>query len=166
MPACSPGLPRPVLAAAGATIADGIAIKRPGAITLPLLGELLDAIVTVEEDEIATAMVMLAERAKLVSEGAGAVALAALLSGRLQPVGGLTVAIVSGGNLDSGLLAAVLRRRETEEGRRVRLFTRVADRPGALAELLALVADAAANLSPSSTSARRYPSTSARRVWS
>ncbi len=132
--------------AGGATIADGIAIKRPGAITLPLLRELLDAIVTVEEDEIATAMVMLAERAKLVSEGAGAVALAALLSGRLEPVDGLTVTIVSGGNLDSGLLAAVLRRRETEEGRRVRLFTRVADRPGALAELLALVADAAANL--------------------
>ena len=133
-------------ASSGATIADGIAIKRPGTLTLPLLRELLDAVVTVEEDEIAGAIVLLAERAKLVSEGAGAVALAALLSGRLAPVGGLTVAIVSGGNLDSGLLAAVLRRRETEEGRRVRLFTRVADRPGALAELLGLVADAGANL--------------------
>ena len=133
-------------ASSGATIADGIAIKRPGTLTEPLLRELLDAVVTVEEDEIAGAIVLLAEQAKLVSEGAGAVALAALLSGRLAPSGGLTVAIVSGGNLDSGLLAAVLRRRETEEGRRVRLFTRVADRPGALAELLAQVADAGANL--------------------
>ncbi len=63
-----------------------------------------------------------------------------------HPPRGLTVAIVSGGNLDSGLLSAILRRRETEQGRRVRVFTRVADRPGALAELLALVADAGANL--------------------
>ena len=102
--------------------------------------------VTVEEDEIASAIVLLAERAKLVAEGAGAVALAALASGRLAPTAGLTVAIVSGGNLDSGLLSAILRRRETEQGRRVRVFTRVADRPGALAELLALVADAGANL--------------------
>ena len=133
-------------ASSGATIADGIAIKRPGTLTQPLLRELLDDLVTVEEDEIAGAMVLLAEQSKLVSEGAGAVALAALLSGRLAPSGGLTVAIVSGGNLDSGLLSAVLRRRETEEGRRVRLFTRVADRPGALAELLARVADAGANL--------------------
>ncbi len=134
------------VASSGATIADGIAIKRPGVLTRPLLEELLDGVVTVEEDEIAGAIVLLAERAKLVSEGAGAVALAAVLGGRLPPISGLTVAIVSGGNLDSGLLSAVLRRRETEEGRRVRLFTRVADRPGALAELLALVAHAGANL--------------------
>ncbi len=133
-------------ASSGATIADGIAIKRPGELTRPLLEELLDGIVTVEEDEIAGAIVLLAERAKLVSEGAGAVALAALLSERLPPRSGLTVAVVSGGNLDSGLLSAVLRRRETEAGRRVRLLTRVADRPGALAELLALVAHAGANL--------------------
>ncbi len=134
------------IASSGATIADGIAIKRPGELTLPLLGELLNSVVTVEEDEIAGAIVLLAEQAKLVSEGAGAAALAAVLSERLAPTSGLTVAIVSGGNLDSGLLSAVLRRRETEEGRRVRLFTRVADRPGALAELLAQVAQAGANL--------------------
>ena len=132
--------------APGATIADGIAIKRPGRLTLPLLRELLAGLQTVSEDEIAAAMVFLAERAKLVSEGAGAVAVAALLSGRLAPVAGATVALVSGGNVDSGLLAGLLRRRETEEGRRVRLFTRVADRPGGLAELLSLVAHARANV--------------------
>jgi threonine dehydratase len=132
--------------APGATIADGIAIKRPGTLTLPLLRELLDAIETVSEEEIAEAMVFLAEQAKLVAEGAGAVAVAALRSGRLAPVPGTTVAIVSGGNVDSGLLAGLLLRHETAEGRRVRLYTRVPDRPGGLAELLELVARARANL--------------------
>jgi len=132
--------------APGATIADGIAIKRPGTLTLALLGELLNGVLTVAEGEIADAMVFLAERARLVSEGAGAVAVAALSGGRLAPVEGTTVAIVSGGNVDGGLLAGLLRRHETEEGRRVRVFTRVADRPGGLAELLTLVAHARANL--------------------
>jgi threonine dehydratase len=129
-----------------ATIADGIAIKRPGVLTLPLVRELLDDVQTVTEDEIADAMVFLADRAKLVAEGAGAVAVALLMGARLKPVRGTTVAIVSGGNVDSGLLAGLLRRRETEEGRRVRLFTRVPDRPGGLAELLGLVAGTRANL--------------------
>ena len=130
----------------GATIADGIALKRPGTLTLPLLRELLGGIETVTEDEIAAAMVFLAERAKLVAEGAGAVAVAAMLSGRIAPARGTTVAVVSGGNVDSGLLAGLLRRRETEEGRRVRIFTRVPDRPGGLAELLNLIAGTRANL--------------------
>ncbi len=132
--------------ALGATIADGIAIKRPGRLTLPLLRELLDELVTVTEDEIAEAIVLLAEDAKLVSEGAGAVAAAALASAKLAPQSGTTVALVSGGNVDSGMLGALLRRHETEEGRRVRIFTRVADRPGALAELLTLVAGVRANV--------------------
>jgi threonine dehydratase len=128
------------------TIADGIAVKRPGKLTLPLLRALLTGITTVSDDEIADAMVFLAERAKLVAEGAGAAAVAALLSGRIPPAAGTTVAIVSGGNVDAGLLAELLRRHETEEGRRVRLFTRVPDRPGGLAEMLNLVAAARANL--------------------
>jgi threonine dehydratase len=132
--------------APGATIADGIAIKHPGTLTLPLLRELLQGLMTVSEDEIADAMVFLAEDAKLVAEGAGAVAVAALMSGRLAPIGGTSVAIVSGGNVDSGLLAGLLLRHETQEGRRVRIFTRVPDRPGGLAELLNLVARARANL--------------------
>jgi len=132
--------------AAGATIADGIAIKQPGRLTLALLRELLHGLETVTEEEIAGAMVFLAETAKLVAEGAGAVAVAALRSGRLPPIAGTTVAIVSGGNVDSGLLAGLLLRHETEKGRRVRIFTRVPDRPGGLAELLALVARARANL--------------------
>jgi threonine dehydratase len=139
-PAAAPG------AAGVATIADGIAVKRPGALTLPLLRELLNGIETVSEEEIAGAMVFLAEDAKLIVEGAGAVAVAALRAGRLAPIAGTSVAIVSGGNVDSGLMAGLLLRRETEEGRRVRIFTRVSDRPGGLAELLELVARARANL--------------------
>jgi len=142
----TPRSPTELVAPATATIADGIALKRPGRVTLPLLEELMDELHTVTEDEIADAMVFLAESAKLVSEGAGAVAVAALMSGRLAPAHGTTVAVVSGGNVDGGLLGAILRRRETAEGRRVRLLTRIPDRPGGLAELLNLIAATRANL--------------------
>jgi threonine dehydratase len=129
------------------TIADGIAIKHPGSVTGPLLDELLDDVVTVGEDDIAETMVLLVERSKLVVEGAGAVSLAALLSG-LVPAApdGATVAVLSGGNVDVGLLAAIARRHETRVGRRLRVYTRVADLPGGLAGLLAAVAAAGANL--------------------
>ena len=128
------------------TIADGIAVKRPGRLTLPLLRELLSGVATVSEDQIADAMVFLAEESKLVAEGAGAVAAAALLVRALPPVEGATVAIVSGGNVDSGLIASLLLRHEAEQGRRVRIHTRVPDRPGGLAELLALIAKLRANV--------------------
>ncbi len=129
------------------TIADGIAIKRPGAITLPLVQASVDAWCTVTDDEVADAIALLLERSKLVVEGGGAVGLAALRSGRVRPAGdGATVVVLSGGNIDAGLLASVLRRHESTQGRRLRLFTRVADRPGGLARLLALVAASGANL--------------------
>jgi threonine dehydratase len=132
--------------APGATIADGIAIKRPGALTMTLLRECMQRALSVAEDEIADAIVFLAEHARLVAEGAGAVTVAALLGGHLEPVAATTVAIVSGGNIDGGLFAGLMRRHETEEGRRMRVFTRVTDRPGGLAELLAVVAHGRANL--------------------
>jgi threonine dehydratase len=129
------------------TIADGIAIKHPGAVTEPLLDALLDDVVTVSEDDIAEAMVLLVERSKLVVEGAGAVSLAALLSGSAKTsAGGSTVAVLSGGNVDVGLLAAIATRHETRMGRRLRVFTRVSDLPGGLAGLLSAVATAGANL--------------------
>ena len=129
------------------TIADGIAVKRPGEVTRPLLDEWLDEVVTVGEDEIAEAMFLCLERAKLVVEGAGAAGVAALLSGSVQPAErGATVAILSGGNVDAGLLAATARRHETEAGRRLVLFTKLRDRPGALVALLQHVADTGANI--------------------
>ena len=129
------------------TIADGIAIKRPGEITLPLLERLLDGVVTVGEEAIAEAMILLLERSKLLVEGAAAASLAALLSEAVRPAAhGTTVAILSGGNVDVGLLASIAAREETRAGRRARLFTRVDDPPGGLAALLATVAEAHANV--------------------
>lgn len=137
------------LAASGVsqTIADGIAIKRPGELTLPLLERLLDDVVTVEEGAIAEAMILLLERSKLLVEGAGAASLAALLSAVVRPAEhGTTVAILSGGNVDIGLLASIAAHEETRAGRRARFYTRVADRPGGLAGLLAAVAETRANV--------------------
>jgi threonine dehydratase len=131
----------------GLTIADGIAVKRPGELTLGLIREWLDDVVVVGEDEVADAMVVLMEKAKLVVEGAGAVGVAALLGGQTTPASsGTTVVVLSGGNVDAGLLASIARRHESEAGRRLVIFTRVPDRPGSLARLLSLVGEAGANL--------------------
>ena len=138
---------RPVAVPSALTIADGIAVKRPGERTLPLLARWLDDLVVVSEDEVAEAMVFLLERAKLVVEGAGAVGVAALLGGRVAGANsGTTAVILSGGNVDAGLLAQVARRHETQAGRRVVVLTRIPDRPGALASLLSVVASTGANL--------------------
>ena len=137
----------PVEVAPGLTIADGIAVKRPGELTLGLVRRWLDDVVVVPEDDVAEAMVVLMEKAKLVVEGAGAVGVAALLGAKTAPaVRGTTVVVLSGGNVDAGLLASIARRHESEAGRRVVVFTRVPDRPGSLARLLALVGEAGANL--------------------
>src|SRR4051812_31490071 len=136
-----------VTVAPGLTIADGIAVKRPGELTLPLIRRWVDEVVTVPEDDVAEAMVLLMEKAKLVVEGAGAVGAAALLGGQVTAsTRGTTVVVLSGGNVDAGLLASVARRHETEAGRRLALLTRVSDRPGELARLLTLVAGAGANI--------------------
>ena len=137
----------PVTVESALTIADGIAVKRPGELTLPLVRRWLDDVVVVPEDDVAEAIVLCMERAKLVVEGAGAVGVAALLGGQTAPArSGTTCVILSGGNIDAGLLALVARRHETEAGRRVVLFTRVPDRPGSLARLLAVVGETGANL--------------------
>lgn len=137
----------PVEVAHALTIADGIAVKRPGGLTLELLREWLDDVVVVSEEETAEAIVLLMERAKLVVEGAGAVGVAALLGGHTPAAAsGTTVAVLSGGNIDAGLLHQVARRHETQAGRRVVVLTRVSDRPGSLARLLTVVGDSGANL--------------------
>ncbi len=129
------------------TIADGIAVKRPGELTLPLVREWADDIVVVDEDDIAEAIVFLLERAKLVVEGAGAVGVAALLAGRVQlSETGAVAVVLSGGNVDAGLLADIVRRHESQVGRRLVLLARITDRPGSLARLLSLVAQERANL--------------------
>jgi threonine dehydratase len=129
------------------TICDGIAVKRPGALTAPLVAELVDDVVTVSDDEAAQTMVHLLERSKQVVEGAGAVGVAALMHGRVTPAAeGVTVALVSGGNVDATLLAEAIRLGETAAGRRMVLALKVPDRPGALATLLGIVARLGANV--------------------
>ena len=132
---------------AGSTICDGIAVKRPGRITAPLLERCVDKVVTVNDDEAAEAMVLLLERSKLVVEGAGAVGVAALMQGKVAPPEqGATCVILSGGNVDASLLAECIRLGETAAGRRLVLSTVLPDRPGALAGLLRVVAEHGANL--------------------
>jgi len=137
----------PIEVEAGSTLADGIAVKRPGVLTLPLLESLVDEIAVVGEDAIADAIVLLLERKKLVVEGAGAVGLAAVLSGATAPaVSGTTAVVLSGGNIDPGVLAEITRRHETSKGRRLRLFTTISDEPGSLATLLTCLGEGGANL--------------------
>jgi threonine dehydratase len=129
------------------TIADGIAVKQPGELTVALMRRWVDEVVVVPEDGVAEAMVLLLERAKLVVEGAGAVGVAALLSGVVRPAErGTTAVVLSGGNVDAGLLASVARRHESQSGRRIVLLTRLPDRPGSLATLLHVVGEQNANL--------------------
>ncbi len=137
----------PVAVDSALTIADGIAVKRPGELTLALIERWVDGLVVVSEDEVAEAMVFLLERTKLVVEGAGAVGVAALLAGRVAASpGGTTAVVLSGGNVDPGLLAQIASRHESQAGRRYVLLARLPDRPGALAVLLSLVGRLGANL--------------------
>jgi threonine dehydratase len=138
---------RPVGARSANTICDGIAVKRPGDFTLPIVERHVDEVVTVSDDQVAEAMVLLLERSKLVVEGAGAVAVAALMHGRVDVEdAGVVCAVLSGGNVDASLLSECIRLGETAAGRRMVLSTVVPDRPGALAGLLRVVADCGANV--------------------
>lgn len=129
------------------TIADGIAVKRPGGLTFPLIERYVDDIVTVEEVEIAAAVHMLLERQKLLAEGAGAVALAALTTGRIAVhPGEAVIMILSGANIDLNLAGRIVDRGLVADGRLARLAVTVPDRPGSLALLTTLVAEAGANV--------------------
>ena len=129
----------------GYTIADGIAVKIPSDFTMPLLEDLLDDIVTVTDEEISEAIVLLLERAKLVVEGAGAVGVAALLAEKAGATG-TAVPILSGGNIDATMLISVMRHGLTAAGRYLVVRTQLADRPGELIKLLSLVAEERGNV--------------------
>jgi threonine dehydratase len=129
----------------GYTIAEGIAVKHPGELTTAILGDLLETVVTVTDEEISEAIVLLMERAKLVVEGAGAASVAALLGDRV-PGDGPVAAILSGGNIDPTLLIQVMRHGLTLAGRYIVVRTRLPDRPGELIKLLSLFAEEHANV--------------------
>lgn len=137
----------PVVVPEARTIADGIAVKKPGGVTLPLIRDLVDDIVTVDEDEIARGIVYALQTLRQVSEGAGAVGIAALLSGKIKPRTGETVCVVlSGGNIDPNLLARVIEQVLVQQGRYIVLHTSVPDRPGNLSRVLDFVAGEGANV--------------------
>jgi threonine dehydratase len=123
----------------GFTIAEGIWVKRPGELTSSILGDLLDDVVTVTEEEISHAIVLCLERTKLVVEGAAAAGVAALLAGKVEGTGPAAT-ILSGGNIDPTLLISVMRHGLTLAGRYLVVRTRLVDRPGELIKLLSLVA--------------------------
>ena len=129
-----------------ATIADGIAVKMPGEKTFDYVSRYVDEIVTVTDDEIASAILSLMEQQKLVAEGAGAVAVAAAMAGKVDLEGKKTVCLVSGGNIDVTILSRVITRGLMMQGRQVYLELEVYDRPKQLAIVSALVAELGANV--------------------
>jgi threonine dehydratase len=127
------------------TIADGIAVKRPGTLTLAHVQEHVDEVVTVSDEAIARAVLLLVERAKQVVEPSGAAGLAAVLE-RDVPWPGPVMVVLCGGNVDPLLLARIISSGMYEEGRYLALRTRIEDRPGALSRVLAVLARAGANV--------------------
>jgi threonine dehydratase len=137
----------PITIDAGTTIADGIAVRRAGKVTYPMAAALVDEIVTVEEDEIASAILVLLEQEKTLAEGAGATALAAILQARTSlPAGSRIGVLVCGGNIDVTLLSRIIERGLVQDGRQIRLRIHLLDKPGALQELTRTIASHRVNI--------------------
>ena len=128
------------------TIADGIAVKKPGSLTFEMCQKYVDKIVTVSEDEISTAILALMEKQKTVAEGAGATALAAAMFDKAGLKGKKTVCVVSGGNIDVNILSRVITQGLNKTGRIVNIETKVVDKPGQLISLLELISKTEANI--------------------
>ncbi|MCD6363831.1 MAG: threonine ammonia-lyase [Synergistetes bacterium] len=122
------------------TIADGIAVRKPGEITFNIIQKYVDDIVLVSDEEIASAILFLIERAKLIAEAAGAVGVAAAISGKIPLKGAKTLIVISGGNIDVNMMARLIERGLIKTGRLLKFSTTLPDRPGALAGLLNIVA--------------------------
>ena len=136
----------PVTLPAEATIADGIAVRRAGDVTFPLVKQYVDEIVTVDEEEIAKAIMVLLEREKMLAEGAGAAALASLLQKKTSLKNERTAVLVCGGNIDVSLLSKIIERGLVKDGRRMRLRIHLSDRPGALHLLTRILMDQRTNI--------------------
>jgi threonine dehydratase len=137
---------KPVTLTPAPTIADGIAVLRAGDRTLPLVQKYVDQIVTVDEEEIANAILLLLEREKTLAEGAGAAAIAAVLNHKFPIAGKKVVVLVSGGNIDVTLLSRIIERGLVKDGRLVRLRVHLPDYPGALHRLTGILAQHRANI--------------------
>ncbi len=146
----------PVDLPAKSTLADGIAVRRAGQRTVPLVSRYVDRMVTVDEDDIAEAILTLLEGEKTLAEGAGAVALAAVLQGKTDHRGKNIAVLVSGGNLDVNLLARIIEQGMVRDGRRLRLRILLPDYPGALEGLTAVISKARANIVETSYNRAHY----------
>jgi threonine dehydratase len=136
----------PVLLPAASTIADGIAVRCAGSLTLPMVKKYVDDIVTVDEEEIANAILLLLEREKTLAEGAGATALAAVLNHKTGTAGKRVAVLVCGGNIDVTVLSRIIERGLVKDGRLVRLRVHLPDRPGALNHLTGVLTEHRANI--------------------
>jgi len=137
---------KPVTLGPAATIADGIAVRRAGVRTLPLVQKYMDDIVTVDEEEIANAVLLLLEREKTLAEGAGAAGLAALINHKVQLDGKNVAVVICGGNIDVTLLSRIIERGLVKDGRLVRLRVHLPDYPGALHKVTGILAQHRANI--------------------
>lgn len=136
----------PVTLPPNKTIADGIAVRRAGDNTFPLVREYVDEIVTVDDEEIANAILLLLEKEKTLTEGAGAVAAAAVLNKKLAHRGKKLGVLISGGNIDVTLLSRIIERGLVQDGRLLRIRIHLPDHPGALQRLATVIADHKANI--------------------
>lgn len=127
------------------TIADGIAVKRPGDLTFDIINKYVDDVVVVKDEDITETMLMMLERCKLVVEGAGATALAAVLHG-LLPHNDSIASVISGGNIGVNMISKIIENGLIRSGRRVRLVTDLVDRPGELLKLVTHIAELRANI--------------------
>ena len=128
------------------TIADGIAVKAPGDITVELIRRYADGVLTVSDTEIADAILLLLERCKQVVEPAGATPLAAVLSGRLDVKGKRVVCVLSGGNIDVSFIQSIIERGLVARHRRIKFVVTLVDRPGSLMQMLGVISSAGANI--------------------
>jgi threonine dehydratase len=137
---------KPVTVPANKTIADGIAVRRAGDVTFPLVQKYVDEVVTVDDEEIANAILLMLEKEKTLTEGAGAVATAAVVQKKIGMEGKKVGVLVGGGNIDVSLLSRIIERGLVKDGRLVRLRIHLPDHPGALVRLSTVIADQKANI--------------------
>ena len=128
------------------TIADGIAVKAPGDLTVELINKYADGVVTVSDSEIANAILLLMERCKQIVEPAGATPVAAVLSGKIDVAGKRVVCVLSGGNIDVSFVQNIIEQGLVARHRRMKFYVKLLDRPGSLGQLLTGIADAGANV--------------------
>lgn len=131
---------------AGATLAEGIAVKQPGRITTPVVRDLVEEVLLVDEDEIERAVEALLLEAKVLAEGAGAAPLAALEANRERFAGRKVALVVSGGNIDARVISSILLRGLVREGRIIRLRVEIVDQPGALNKVSGIIAESGGNI--------------------